>query len=179
VFSRVGGAGADLADASSGFENLKGDLQLEVVIRRTRSIVGIAGRLLRRVEKTSTGTISSAVGADQQLKARYPDKLAATILAEPDTPYEPWCTPWMRVRRGESLPAGRSVRSSCSRRSPSTRRPRAKRDELSPIQSAPSGPRETGPGRPYSFQLIDIFTILIFFLLANASDVEVLPTPRR
>jgi biopolymer transport protein ExbD len=90
VFSRLAVLDLSLPAGSSGFENLKGDLQLEVVIRRDALEIGDRmGGLLRRVDNTSAGydfqTLSSLM---QQLKARYPDKLAATILAEPDTSYD-------------------------------------------------------------------------------------------
>jgi biopolymer transport protein ExbD len=90
VFSRLAVLELTLPTQSSGFENLKGDLQLEVVIRRDALEIGDRmGGLLRRVENTSTGhdfqTLSSLM---QQLKARYPDKVAATILAEPETSYD-------------------------------------------------------------------------------------------
>ncbi|HKW38888.1 MAG TPA: biopolymer transporter ExbD [Burkholderiales bacterium] len=90
VFSRLAVLELTLPTQSSGFENLKGDLQLEIVIRRDALEVGDRiGGLLRRVENTGAGhdyqTLSSLM---QQLKARYPDKVSATILAEPDTSYD-------------------------------------------------------------------------------------------
>jgi biopolymer transport protein ExbD len=90
VFSRLAVLELNLPTQSSGFDKLKGDLQLEVVIRRDALEIGDRiGGLLRRVENTSKGydfqTLSSLM---QQLKARYPGKLEATILAEPDTSYD-------------------------------------------------------------------------------------------
>jgi biopolymer transport protein ExbD len=90
VFSRLAVLELSLPAGSSGFDKLKGDLQLEVVIRRDALEIGDRmGGLLRRVENTGSGydfqTLSSLM---QQLKARYPDKLEATILAEPDTSYD-------------------------------------------------------------------------------------------
>jgi biopolymer transport protein ExbD len=90
VFSRLAVLELSLPAGSSGFDKLKADLQLEVVIRRDALEIGDRmGGLLRRVENTSAGydfqTLSSLM---QQLKARYPDKLEATILAEPDTSYD-------------------------------------------------------------------------------------------
>ena len=89
VFSRLAVLELSLPAQSSGFEKLKGDLQLEIVIRRDALEIGDRiGGLLRRVENTSKGydfqTLSSLM---QQLKTRFPDKLEATILAEPDTSY--------------------------------------------------------------------------------------------
>jgi biopolymer transport protein ExbD len=110
VFSRLAVLELSLPAGSSGFENLKGDLQLEVVIRRDALEVGDRmGGLLRRVENTSAGydfqTLSSLM---QQLKARYPDKLAATILAEPDTPYDTLVHTMDAVRVARVSQPGRS-----------------------------------------------------------------------
>lgn len=90
VFSRLAVLELSLPAQSSGFDKLKGDLQLEVVIRRDALEIGDrVGGLLRRVENTSKGydfrTLSTLM---QQLKTRFPDKLEATILAEPETSYD-------------------------------------------------------------------------------------------
>ena len=111
VFSRLAVLELSLPAGSSGFENLKGDLQLEVVIRRDALEVGDRmGGLLRRVENTSAGydfqTLSSLM---QQLKVRYPDKLAATILAEPDTSYDTLVHTMDAVRLVRSSQAGRNI----------------------------------------------------------------------
>jgi biopolymer transport protein ExbD len=110
VFSRLAVLELTLPTQSSGFENLKGDLQLEVVIRRDALEVGDRmGGLLRRVENTSAGhdfqTLSALM---QQLKARYPDKLAATILAEPETSYDTLVHTMDAVRAAKVSQAGRS-----------------------------------------------------------------------
>ena len=111
VFSRLAVLELSLPAGSSGFENLKPDLQLEVVIRRDALDIGDRmGGLLRRVDNTSAGydfqTLSSLM---QQLKARYPDKLAATILAEPDTSYDTLVHTMDAVRVARSSQVGRSV----------------------------------------------------------------------
>src|SRR6185436_18877672 len=90
VFSRLAIVELSLPAQSSGFSNLKGDLQLEVVIRRDALEIGDRmGGVIRRLENTDKGydyqTLSSIM---QQLKARFPEKLEATILAEPDTSYD-------------------------------------------------------------------------------------------
>ena len=111
VFSRLAVLELSLPAGSSAFENLKPDLQLEVVIRRDALEIGDRmGGLLRRVENTSSGydfqTLSSLM---QQLKARYPDKVAATILAEPDTSYDTLVHTMDAVRLAKSSQGGRSV----------------------------------------------------------------------
>jgi biopolymer transport protein ExbD len=90
VFSRMAVLELSLPAQSSGFDKLKGDLQLEVVIRRDALEVGdrLAG-LLQRVENTDKGYDFRALSAlMQQLKARFPNKVEATILAEPETSYD-------------------------------------------------------------------------------------------
>jgi len=90
VFSRLAVLELSLPAQSSGFEQLKGDLQLEIVIRGDAlEIQDRMGGALRRVENTDKGydfqTLSALM---QQLKTRYPNKAEATILAEPDTSYD-------------------------------------------------------------------------------------------
>jgi biopolymer transport protein ExbD len=89
VFSRLAVLELSLPAQSSSFSNLKGDLQLEVTIRRNALEVGdrVAG-LVRRIENTDKGHDFAALSQlIQQLKARFPEKLEASILAEPDTSY--------------------------------------------------------------------------------------------
>jgi len=81
------------------------------VIRRDSIEIGDRmGGLLRRVDNTSAGydfqTLSSLM---QQLKARYPDKLAATILAEPDTAYDTLVHTMDAVRIAKPPQGGRGV----------------------------------------------------------------------
>ena len=90
VFSRLAVLELSLPAQSSGFDNLKGDLQLEIVIRADAlEVRDRMGGSIRRVENTSKGydfqTLSALM---QQLKTRFPDKVEAAILAEPDTSYD-------------------------------------------------------------------------------------------
>ena len=90
VFSRLAVLELSLPAQSSGFDKLKGDLQLEVVIRGDAlEIRDRMGGLIQRVQNTSKGydfrTLSASM---QQLKTRFPDKVEAAILAEPDTSYD-------------------------------------------------------------------------------------------
>lgn len=90
VFSRLAILELNLPAQSSGFSNLKSDLQLEVVIRRDALVVSdrMAGQI-RRIDNTAQGyDFGSLSQVMQQLKARFPDKNEATILAEPDTAYD-------------------------------------------------------------------------------------------
>ena len=108
VFSRLAVLELSLPAQSSGFDKLKGDLQLEIVIRRNALEIGDRiGGLLRRVENTNKGhdfqTLSSLM---QQLKTRFPDKLEATILAEPDTSYDILVQTMDAVRVAKTSPSG-------------------------------------------------------------------------
>jgi len=90
VFSRLAVLELSLPAQSSGFDKLKGDLQLEVVIRGDAlEIRDRMGGLIQRVQNTGKGydfrTLSASM---QQLKTRFPDKVEAAILAEPDTSYD-------------------------------------------------------------------------------------------
>ncbi|HYA47133.1 MAG TPA: biopolymer transporter ExbD [Burkholderiales bacterium] len=107
VFSRLAVLELSLPAQSSGFDKLKGDLQLEIVIRRDGLEVGDRlGGLLRRVENTSKGYDFQALSSlMQQLKARFPEKLEATVLAEPDTSYDTLVQTMDAVRVAKSGPA--------------------------------------------------------------------------
>ena len=76
--------------ASGAVEQLKGDLQLEVVIRKDAFEVGDRiGGLIQRIARTPDGGDLKALGSLMvQVKAKFPDKAEASLLAEPDTPYD-------------------------------------------------------------------------------------------
>ena len=111
VFSRLAVLELSLPTQSSGFDKLKSDLQLEIVIRRDALEVGDRiGGLLRRVENTSKGYDFQALSAlMQQLKARFPDKAEATILAEPDTSYDVLVQTMDAVRAAKTSQPGRGT----------------------------------------------------------------------
>ena len=90
VFSRLAILELNLPAGSSSFSNLKESLQLEIVIRRDGFDVGDrVGGLIRRVSNSTSGYDYAALSVlMQQLKERFPDKLEATVLSEPDTSYD-------------------------------------------------------------------------------------------
>jgi biopolymer transport protein ExbD len=90
VFSKLAILELNLPAGSSSFTNLKESLQLEIVIRRDSFEVGDrVGGLIRRVDNTASGHDYAALSVlMQQLKTRFPDKLEATVLSEPDTSYD-------------------------------------------------------------------------------------------
>jgi len=110
VFSRLAILELNLPAASSSFNNLKESLQLEIVIRRDGFDVGDrVGGLIRRVGNSANGYDYLALSAlMQQLKTRFPDKLEATVLAEPDTAYNVLVQTMDAVRSAKVLQAGSS-----------------------------------------------------------------------
>lgn len=92
VFTRLAVIDLTLpAQASGALEQLKeGNLQLEVVIRHDALEVGDRiGGLIQRIPAGPRGhDLSSLAALMLQLKQRFPDKTAATVLAEPNTPYD-------------------------------------------------------------------------------------------
>ena len=109
VFSRMAVLELSLPAQSSGFENLKGDLQLEVVIRGDAlEVRDRMGGAIRRVANTDKGYDFHALsGLMQELKARFPDKVEATILAEPDTSYDVLVQTMDAVRAARTAGPGR------------------------------------------------------------------------
>lgn len=67
-----------------------GDLQLEIVVRPGFIEVGDRiGGLIERIARPGDGSELKTLAALMvQLKARFPDQAEATLLAEPDTPYD-------------------------------------------------------------------------------------------
>jgi len=91
VFTRLAVIDLSLPAQSSGIEQLKeNNLQLEVVIRKDALEVGDRiGGLIQRIPVAANGHDVTALAALMvQLKSRFPDKREATVLAEPNTPYD-------------------------------------------------------------------------------------------
>ena len=91
VFTRLTVLELNLPAQSSGVEQLKvEDLKLEVVIRPDALEVGDRiGGLIQRIAKTPGGHDLTALSTlMQQIKGKFPEVMAATVLAQPDTPYD-------------------------------------------------------------------------------------------
>jgi biopolymer transport protein ExbD len=92
VFSRLAVMDMALPGPGSSLDQLKGnDLQLEVVIRRNAFEVGDRiGGLIQRIDRKEgdTADLKALAALMVQVKARFPDKQDATVLAEPETPYD-------------------------------------------------------------------------------------------
>ncbi len=105
VFSRLAVIDLTLPAQSSGVEQLKADnLQLEVVLRADAIEVGDRiGGLIQRIANTDSGhDLRSLAALMQQLKTRFPDKTEATVLAEPNTPYDSLVQVMDAVRAGHT-----------------------------------------------------------------------------
>ena len=92
VFTRLAVIDLSLPAQSSGATPLTVDnLQLEVVIRADALEVGDRiGGLIKRIPATAPGQqdVATLAALVQELKARFPQKTEASVLAEPNTPYE-------------------------------------------------------------------------------------------
>ncbi|HEX4586234.1 MAG TPA: biopolymer transporter ExbD [Burkholderiaceae bacterium] len=90
VFSRLAVVELTLPAQASGVEKLKGDLQLEVVIRPDGLNVGdrIGGQIMWIANQPSGYDYRALAQLMLELKGRFPDKTDASILAEPGTPYD-------------------------------------------------------------------------------------------
>ena len=92
VFTRLSVIDLALPAQSSGqLEQLKAeDLKLEIVVRADALEVGDRiGGLIQRIPSTATGPDVKALQTPmQQIKTKFPDKADATVLAEPNTPYD-------------------------------------------------------------------------------------------
>ena len=91
VFTRLTVLEVNLPAQSSAAEQLKvADLKLEIVIRPDALVVSDRiGGLIRRIGNTPRGHDLVALSAlMQQIKSKFPAVTAASVLAQPDTPYD-------------------------------------------------------------------------------------------
>jgi biopolymer transport protein ExbD len=91
VFSHLAVMELSLPAKNSGVEQLKSDdLKLEIVIRPDAIDVGDRiGGLIERVGNTPQGYDLAVLSTVmQQIKAKYPNTKAASVLAQPNTAYD-------------------------------------------------------------------------------------------
>jgi hypothetical protein len=96
VFSRLAVMDLKLPaslEASKALEQLKpGDLQLEVVLRRDAIEVGDRiGGLIQRIERQpgqDAQALKMLAALMVEVKTKFPEKAEASVLAEPETPYD-------------------------------------------------------------------------------------------
>ncbi len=91
VFSHLAVLELSLPAQNSGVEQLKVDeLKLEIVIRPDAVEVGDRiGGLIQRIANTPQGyDLATLAALMQQIKAKFPDTKSASVLAQPNTPYD-------------------------------------------------------------------------------------------
>ncbi len=91
VFTRLAVLDLTLPAQSAGVEQLKvNDLKLEIVIRPDALDVGDRiGGLIQHIPNQPTGyDVKALTALLEQIKIKFPDTTAATVLAQPDTPYD-------------------------------------------------------------------------------------------
>jgi biopolymer transport protein ExbD len=112
VFSRLAVLELSLPAQSSSFDNLKGDLKLEIVIRPDALEVGDQiGGLFERIPNTPAGyDIHALSDLLPQIKAKFPDTTTATILAQPNTSYDVLVQVMDAVRAGRGAQGATIVR---------------------------------------------------------------------
>lgn len=92
VFSRMAVVDLTLPAKSANYEGLKAnDLKLEVVVRHDAIEVGDKiGGLIARIPNTADGAADtvSLNTVMLQIKQKFPDATSASVLPEPDIPYD-------------------------------------------------------------------------------------------
>jgi biopolymer transport protein ExbD len=108
VFSRITILELNLPAAAAQTQQDKQALQLEIIVRKDSIEVGdLAGGLLKRIDITSSGhDLQQLSDLLQAVKARFPDKLDATLLLEADVPYETVVAVMDKVRAASVVQAG-------------------------------------------------------------------------
>ncbi len=108
VFTRMTILELNLPPASSASNETKQELQLEITIRRDALEVGDRhSGLIKRIDNGSKGYDFKMLSeVMKQVKARFPDKLNATILSEPQTSYDVLVQVMDAVRVAEAVQAG-------------------------------------------------------------------------
>ncbi|MBE7417147.1 MAG: biopolymer transporter ExbD [Ideonella sp.] len=110
VFTRLAVMDMTLpAQSNHKLEQLKGnDLKLEIVIRPEALEVGDRiGGLIERIEKKDGHHDVKALNTLMQaVKQKFPDTKTATVLSEPDTPYEALVQVMDAVRSGRTNNGG-------------------------------------------------------------------------
>lgn len=90
VFSHLSIVELNLPAAAAGPTEFKNDLKLEVIIRaRALEVADRNTGLIKRIEAGAKGQDYAALSAlMHEIKTRFPKKLDATVLSEPDTSYD-------------------------------------------------------------------------------------------
>jgi len=147
VFSRLAVLDLTLPAQSSGVEKLKGDdLKLEVVIRPDGLNVGdrIGGQIMWIANTTSGYDYHTLSQLMLELKARFPDKTEASVLAEPGHAVRLLVGVMDAVREGHLAQGANVVKETFSRTSRSaTRRSALRRLDHESDSAAERAERKT------------------------------------
>jgi biopolymer transport protein ExbD len=109
VFSRITVLELNLPAAAEQQQNIQQpQFDLEIIVREDGIAVGDRnGGLMKRFPVNDTGhDYEQLTLLLQQVKARFPDKLDATLLLEADTPYDTLVQVMDRVRAAQVVVAG-------------------------------------------------------------------------
>ncbi|EGW53772.1 ExbD/TolR family protein [Candidatus Endoriftia persephonae] len=110
-FSRMAVFDLYLPPAAAGGEPAKGELQLEIIVRHDAiEVADRNGGLIQRIEADDPDRqLQRLSQLLQALKARYPDKRTAYLLAEPQVAYDTLVQVMDRVRVAELVQTGSLV----------------------------------------------------------------------
>jgi biopolymer transport protein ExbD len=108
VFSRITILELNLPAAGSGQAQEEYQFELEIIVRESSIEVGYRdGGLIKRISASETGhDFSQLSDLLQQVKARFPEKLDATLLLEADIPYDTLVQVMDSVRVARVVQAG-------------------------------------------------------------------------
>ena len=113
IFFLLSSSGVEtLPGKTNGVEQLKvNDLKLEVVVRHDAIEVGDKiGGLIQRIPNTADGVDATALNTLMfQIKRKFPDTSAASVLPEPNTPYQTVIHVMDAMRTGKTANGGTTV----------------------------------------------------------------------
>lgn len=112
VFSRMSVVDLTLPAKSANWDNLdKNPLKLEVVIRHDSIEVGDkVGGLIQRIPNTADGIDATTLnGVMFVVKNKFPDVTSASVLPEPDIPYDTVIHVMDAMRSGKTANGGTEV----------------------------------------------------------------------
>lgn len=112
VFSRMSVVDLTLPAKSANWESLdKNPLKLEVVIRHDAIEVGDkVGGLIQRIPNTADGIDATTLnGVMFVVKNKFPDVTSASVLPEPDVPYDTVIQVMDAMRSGKTANGGTEV----------------------------------------------------------------------
>jgi biopolymer transport protein ExbD len=112
VFSNMSVIDLTLPAKSANWEGLKAnDLKLEVVVRHDAIEVGDKiGGLIQRIPNTADGADTASLNALMfQVKQKFPDVTSASVLPEPNIPYDTMIHVMDAMRAGKTANGGTQV----------------------------------------------------------------------